>query len=173
MLKICLIVDAGYLANLQKRFFSIDLLKFKNFIETKLNGKVTRGYYITSLDTPSQNGFHSWLKSSNGPKLEVVIKNQKSKLCDNCGNVTWIEKGIDVAIVTLAIKNAQKDLFDTLVLVNGDGDLVDALKYIRDDLGKELVLFGEIESISTELQAISSEILIMTGNRTELEKQER
>jgi uncharacterized LabA/DUF88 family protein len=100
----------------------------------------------------------------------VIVKNQKSKICDNCGNVTWIEKGVDVAITTLAIKNAQKNLFDTLVLVNGDGDLVDALAYVRDDLGKELVLVGELESISTELQAISTEILILTENKSELEK---
>jgi uncharacterized LabA/DUF88 family protein len=77
---------------------------------------------------------------------------------------------VDVAITTLAIKNAQKNLFDTLVLVNGDGDLVDALAYVRDDLGKELVLVGELESISTELQAISTEILILTENKSELEK---
>ena len=170
MTKICLIIDAGFLANLQKRNFSIDLLKFKNFIEVQLDGKISRGYYITSLDGPNQSGFHTWLKSASGPKLEVIVKNQKSKVCDNCGNVTWIEKGVDVAITTLAIKNAQKNLFDTLVLVNGDGDLVDALAYVRDDLGKELVLVGELESISTELQAISSEILILSENKSELEK---
>jgi uncharacterized LabA/DUF88 family protein len=66
---------------------------------------------------------------------------------------------VDVAIVTLAIKFAGQ--YDRLVLLNGDGDLVDAIKHIRDDLGKQVVLVGDSTSVSAELLLHSDEFLNM------------
>lgn len=159
--RICLIIDAGFYIGTQKATGSIDILKLKNLIEQKL-GRVERGYYITAMETDNMRGFHSFIRSVKGPKLEVVVKNQKMKTCDNCGKQVWVEKGVDVAISTLAIKNAQKDLYDTLVLLNGDADLLDALTYIRDDLRKEIVICGELSNIATEMQAIASKVLLLS-----------
>jgi uncharacterized LabA/DUF88 family protein len=160
-LKICLIIDAGYFFSLQKKFGSFDVLRFKYFIEMKLNGSIHRGYYVTTLDGPNQQPYHSWLKSVTGPKLEVVVKNTKSKTCDSCGKSVFVEKGVDIAIVTLAIKHAVNSNYDALVLVNGDADLLDALLYVRDDLAKEIIIVGDLESISTDIQAMSDRVLLV------------
>lgn len=165
--RVCLIIDAGYFVNIQKLVGSIDILKLKNLIQSKY-GNITRGYYFTSMDTEKQQGFHTWLKSANGPKLEVISKPQKSKSCLSCGNVVWVEKGIDVGISTLVIRNAHKDLYDTLVLINGDADLLDGLTYVRDDFNKSIVIVGETQSLSTDLQAISSEVLLLSDHIDEI-----
>ena len=167
MNRVLLLVDAGYLVNLQKRTGKIDILKFKKSIEKQF-GDIKRAYYFTSYDTPNQQSFHSWLKSSTGPKFEVIIKNQKQKTCESCGNVSYVEKGIDVAMSTTLIKLAHKDLYDTLVLVNGDADLLDALVYVRDDLNKEIVIAGEMDSISPNTQAISTSVYLLSDHIDEI-----
>ncbi|MEK7394500.1 MAG: NYN domain-containing protein [Fibrobacterota bacterium] len=169
-MRLCLIIDAGYLFAMQKKLGSFDILRFRNFIEDKLDGKITRGFYITTLDGQNQQSYHSWLKTVTGPKLEVVIKNTKAKTCDSCGRSVFVEKGVDIAIVTQAIKHAQKDNYDTLVLVNGDADLLDALLYIRDELGKKIVIVGDLDSISTDIQAISDEVISVSDNVEEFAK---
>ena len=170
MKRICLIIDAGYFFNVQKKYGSFDVLKFKHFIEDKLDGIVTRGYYVTTLDGPNQQSYHTWLKSVTGPKLEVVTKSVKPKMCDKCGNSVYVEKGVDIAIITLAIKHAEKNNYDTLVLVNGDADLLDALVYLRDDLGKEIVIVGDLDSISTDIQAMSDQVMLVGEHINEFAK---
>lgn len=163
--KVCLVVDAGYFISTQKNTGSIDLLKFKKLIE-KMYGKVSRGFYVTSIDNDNQKGFHKWLQSVLGPKLEVVVKGQKIKNCNNCGHQIYIEKGVDVALVILAIKNAE--YYDKIVLVNGDSDLLDALVYIRDVLKKDIIIAGEISSISTETQSIATDVLLLSDHIEEI-----
>jgi uncharacterized LabA/DUF88 family protein len=169
-LKICLIIDAGYFFALQKKFGSFDVLRFKYFIESKLKGSIHRSFYVTTLDGPNQQSYHSWLKSVTGPKMEVVVKTTKSKTCDSCGKSVFVEKGVDIAIVTLAIKHAVHENYDALVLVNGDADLLDALLYVRDDLGKEVIVVGDLESISTDVQAISDRVLLVGDSLEEFLK---
>lgn len=170
-LRLCLIIDAGYLFAVQKKLGSFDILRFRNFIEDELDGKITRGFYITTLDGQNQQAYHSWLKSVTGPKLEVVVKSTKPKTCDSCGRSVFVEKGVDIAIVTQAIKHAQKDNYDALVLVNGDADLLDALLYIRDELGKKIIIVGDLDSISTEIQAMSDQVVSVSDNVAEFAKQ--
>lgn len=158
-MKTCLIFDAGFFINLQKSIGSVDLLKLKKLIESKY-GEVSRGYYVTSVETENQRGFHKWVQSINGPKLEVVVKGQKSKTCNNCGSSVFVEKGVDIALVILAIKNAE--YYDRLILVNGDSDLLDALMFIRDTLKKEVIIVGEMNSIATEIQAMSTDVLLLS-----------
>jgi len=155
MKRICLIIDGGYLAAVQNRLGYMDILKLKNLVE-ETYGPISRGYYITSVNHESQQGFYTWIRSSRGPKLELIQKSQKSKICDGCGKTTYVEKGVDVEIATTVIRNAHKDLYDVLVLINGDGDLVGALKYVRDDFGKDIVLLTDPDSTSVDLQEICS-----------------
>lgn len=170
--RICLIVDAGFYIGSQKVTGSIDILKLKNLIEKKY-GTVERGYYITSYENDNSKGFHNFIRSVKGPRLEVVVKSQKMKTCDNCGKQIFVEKGVDVAISTLAIKNAQMNFYDTLVLLNGDADLLDALVYIRDDLKKKVVICGELSNIAPEIQSIASDVLLFSDFIEEIRASER
>lgn len=165
----CLIIDAGYFTHVQGLCGSIDLLKLKNEIAKKY-GEIDRAYYFTSLDGPNQYTYHRKIRSFNGAKMEVIIKPQKAKRCDSCGHLANVEKGIDVGMSTLAIKLAHRNMYDTLVLMNGDGDLIDALKYIKDDFNKNLVIVGEMESISNEIQCIANDIYIVSDNMEKFRK---
>lgn len=158
MTKNMMIWDAGFVQAMSKILTNgdLDLKKLKHFLESKY-GKFSRFYFVTSLNTDEQRGFHAWLQRD--LKAEVVTKSTKTKRCQSCGNESIVEKGVDVAIVTLAIKFAGQ--YDRLVLLNGDGDLVDAIKHIRDDLGKQVVLVGDSTSVSAELLLHSDEFLNM------------
>ena len=170
-MSVCLIIDGGYFASIQAICGSIDLTKLKNEIQKKY-GKIERAYYFTSLDGPNQACFHKWLKSFNGGKMEVVVKPFKYKTCESCGNTAIVEKGMDVGMSTLAIKLAHRNIYDTLVLMNGDGDLIDALKYIKDDFNKGLVIIGELETISSDTQCIANDIYVVSDNMEKIRKTE-
>lgn len=50
---------------------------------------------------------------------------------------TWIEKGVDVKIAVDMITMAQRDLYDTCILVSGDGDFADAAEAVKS-MGKHV-----------------------------------
>jgi uncharacterized LabA/DUF88 family protein len=43
----------------------------------------------------------------------------------------WIEKGVDVKIAVDMITMAQRDLYDTCILITGDGDFADAAEAVK------------------------------------------
>ena len=155
-MKNILIFDAGFVTALSKKLAkgALDLKKLKNLIESKY-GKINRAYFVTALNTEEQHGFHKWLQHE--LKVEVVARSLKDKYCGHCGNNNKVERGVDVTIAVLAIKFAGQ--YDRLILVNGDGDLVDAIRHVRDDLGKQVVLVGEPESTSGEFLLYSDDFL--------------
>jgi len=151
-----LIWDAGFVMAVSKNVANgaMDLKKLKHYLESRY-GKFNRFYFLTSLNTDEQRGFHTWLQRD--LKADVVIKSTKVKRCGHCGSENIVEKGVDVAIVTLAIKFASQ--YDRLVLCNGDGDLVDAIKHVRDDLGKQVIIAGDLPSVSGDLLVNSDEFV--------------
>jgi uncharacterized LabA/DUF88 family protein len=48
---------------------------------------------------------------------------------------TWVEKGVDTSIVVDMLSMAYKNIYDTAILVSGDGDFAGALEAIKE-LGK-------------------------------------
>jgi uncharacterized LabA/DUF88 family protein len=155
-MKNILIFDAGFVTALSRKLANgaLDLKKLKSFLESKY-GKINRTYFVTAINTEEQRNFHSWLQHE--LKAEIVAKSVKGKQCQHCGNVNTVEKGIDVALAVLAIKFAGH--YDRLIFVNGDGDLVDAIRHVRDDLRKQIVVVGEPNSVSGELLLHSDEFV--------------
>lgn len=174
------IVDGAYLFNYGKYQFQIDYLKLKNALEKIGGSPISEGYYHNSIRNPnddSQNGFHTFLKSAppRGPKMRVKLYKLKSlgsrcPSCD-CEFSRDVQKGVDVGIATLIIRLATQNLYDRLILTAGDGDFEDAIEYVKSALGKEIWLNGGRDSLSTDLQSYSNEILWFEDLRTEIEKE--
>ncbi|MHB9034022.1 MAG: NYN domain-containing protein, partial [Anaerolineae bacterium] len=68
----------------------------------------------------------------------------------------YIEKGIDVYLATDMLKYAYKDIYDTAIIVTGDGDFTYVVREVKD-LGKH------VENAS--LRAIRSLLLSQTCDR--------
>jgi uncharacterized LabA/DUF88 family protein len=142
----------------------LDYKRLKNKLEDLYGEKIT-AYYFNSTPNPpkdAQNSFHSWLKNgSDGPGIRVQLyqlkgMNVKCNRCDNEFSRT-VQKGVDVGIVTAALKF--KDSYDTLILSSGDGDFEDTVHYLKEDLNKRLVLLGFHGSLSVDLHPWADDIL--------------
>lgn len=73
--------------------------------------------------------------------LGTLVKRERTNICSHCKNedtvVFHIEKGIDVNIAIDMLTMAYRNLFDTAILVSGDGDFDKAIKSVKD-IGKHV-----------------------------------
>ena len=172
------LIDAGYLFKAaQAHHCRLDYLKLRQEIEK--SGPVWRAYYLNSTPNPptdAQDGFHTWLRSAppRGPKLitklyELKQIRAKKAFCEQCGHKVDLvcpngqghvlgnqqQKGVDVAIATLAL--IHRDKYETLLLSSGDGDLLDAVEFLSEH-GKRIELVVFPEGVSTDLQARADKV---------------
>ncbi len=174
------LIDAGYLFMAQRSVssdYSIDYLKLRMKLEE--TGEVWRAYYLNATPNATsdvQDNFHNWLRSAppNGPKIITKLYPLRTQrvdriYCATCNEMVRLEcpndhkhqlsrqqqKGVDVGIATLALTHA--DLYDSLVLSSGDGDLIDAVEYLSEK-GKKIELLVFNVGVSTELQSRADSI---------------
>lgn len=150
-----LLVDGAYMSRVSKDNFNgqLDMLKLKKALEQKF-GKISRAFWFTPYNTESNASFHAWLQKY--VKLEVVLFTKKPYKCRHCDNEHDVERGLDVGLVVKAIE-LQKS-YDRLILCNGDGDLGDGLRYLRDGLAKQIVIVGTGETISSVTSLHADEV---------------
>jgi len=163
------IVDAAYLYSFGKsRPNGFDYLKLKNELVKANGGPICESYYLNSTSDPTaeaQNAFHTWLKSAapRGPQMRVQLYRLKDMhlKCPSCNTPfdRQVQKGVDVALATLMIKLAVQGAYDRLILSAGDGDLEDAIAYLKSDLRKEVWLNGAQTTLSADLQCYADQVL--------------
>lgn len=176
------LIDAGYLIKAQRSVgqdYYLDYRRLRERLEQ--DAPIWRTYYLNSTPDPPtdrQNKFHSWLRSESGPKIITNLYQLKTNrvgrlYCQKCNRMVNIrcehddhpnvhvlakqqQKGVDVGIVTLALTLA--DRYETLLLSSGDGDLLDAVRYLTENLDKQFELVVFRHGVSTELQSFSDRI---------------
>ena len=181
------IIDGAYLFSTQSSVgqgYNFDYLLLKTKLE-QMVGTFWRTYYLNALqpDNDRNDGmqrFHSWLQSAppSGPKIITKLYNLRDSdashaYCRECSGTVQLEcpaggytsdphpltrrsqKGVDVGIATLALTHL--DSYDTLMLSSGDGDLLDAVKFVSDS-GKEIELAVFRSGVATELQSWADRI---------------
>lgn len=181
------LIDGAYLFSTQSSVtqgYNFDYLLLKNRLET-LVGPFWRAYYLNALQPDSDRNdgmqrFHSWLQSAppSGPKIITKLYNLRDSdashaYCHGCTTTVQLEcldpscaggvypltrrsqKGVDVGLATLALTHL--DSYDTLMLSSGDGDLLDAVRFVSDS-GKEIELAVFRAGVATELQSWADRI---------------
>ena len=186
------LIDAGYLFNAQRSVshdYRFDYLKLRRKLEE--DGSIWRAYYFNSTRNPpsdQQDAFHSWLRSAppNGPGIITRLYQLKQvradrAYCEDCGSKVTLscpsgthhsicneqQKGVDVGIATYAL--IHRDLYDTLLLSSGDGDLLDAIEFLSEK-GRRIELAVFREGVSTELQARADRIYWIDDFAGEVER---
>lgn len=166
------LIDGSYMYKAAKAYqikhsgFNLDYKKLRDKVESLLGKdvKITAYYYNSTPDpaTDAQNAFHNWLKSASptGPNIRVQLYSLKNVevMCNYCGKKTikFVQKGVDVGIVTAALKFHPR--YDGIVLSTGDGDFEDTLKYLAEDLKKEIIIVGFRHGLSTDLQQYTDKV---------------
>ncbi len=193
------LIDGGYLYNAQSTVhpnYNFDYLKLRRRLES-MGGPIWRAYYLNAVAQDRENGggqdrFHSWLQSAppSGPKIITMLYQLRDTdvsyaYCKECGssinlrcprahpaeNHTLsrrVQKGVDVGLASLAL--TQLNAYDTLLLSSGDGDLLDAIKYVSNS-GKNVELAVFYSGAATELQSWADRIYWIDDFANEVERE--
>jgi uncharacterized LabA/DUF88 family protein len=171
------IVDGAYAMKTAPGRF--EYVKLKQQLEQRNGSPFYESYYLNSTPNPptdQQDAFHTWLKSAPpaGPKFRVQLYKLKDvhNTCPKCGHAfdRPVQKGVDVGIATLLIKLGAKGKFDRVVLLAGDGDFEDAVNYVKSELNKQVWIAGYMNSVSTDLQSYSDQMIWINDFWKEIEK---
>ncbi len=173
------LIDAGYLFKAQRSVapgYTFDYGRLKAHLER--GGPIWRAYYLNSVpedQASAQDGFHTWLRDGLGivVKLYGLKESTVGKLyCRQCGRKVDIncdndgrhelsvvqQKGVDVGLATLAL--VHMDDYDTLILSSGDGDLLDAIRHVKDK-GKRLELAVFDYGVSAKLRELADAVHVI------------
>jgi len=161
------IVDGAYLFN-HGRSRPFDYLRLKDELVRLNGGPLHESHYVSAGADPGReadNAFHHWLKSAapRGPQLRVHLLALKEtpQQCPACGHgyLRAVQKGVDVAIATLAVKLAAQGVYDRLILAAGDGDFEAAVASVKADFRKEVWVLGSASNLSPDLQCYADRVL--------------
>lgn len=92
------------------------------------------------------------------------VKGKRVKYIHSADNVHGLEKKCDLDVDMAVDLIRERENYDTIVLFSGDGDLVTALKYLKEEYGKQAIVMsarGHIgrEVIDAKRDGIIEEIL--------------
>lgn len=89
------------------------------------------------------------LSRANMNRFEIVTK--RVKYVHNSSNPDGFDKKCDMDVEMAIDLVRLRDLYDHIVLFSGDGDLVYALRYVRDAFGKSSYVFAARNHIGQEV----------------------
>ena len=101
--------------------------------------------------------FNKWLQTADpsGPQLIVKLMDTKRIMtyCNECGQQSerYIQKGVDVAIVTQVFKLLQRQSLQRLIFCAGDSDFNSALEAVNDQ-GVPIDIVGFKDTMASDLQ---------------------
>lgn len=160
--RVCVFIDGSNFYHLCRDNFGrsdVQIGPFANWLVGSQRTLVRTYYYNCLLppDTTSdarlaQQRFIGAL--DNTPYLEVRLGRlvRRRTTCRACGveHERWTEKGVDMRIGVDMLSLASKDLYDTGILVTGDGDLSEAVRAVKE-LGRHVEIVSFERGLSYEL----------------------
>lgn len=131
--------------------------------------RLVRPYYYCSLSVPPRPQQEKFIKKLKTLRFTIVNKPLKRR------GDTYVEKGVDVALVTDLLSMAYRNAFEIAMVVSGDNDLLGAIEEVKR-LGKRVEIaafasatgadmktcgddFIDLEKIAESIQLKSEEVL--------------
>jgi len=137
-------------------------VQFGKFSEKLANGRDLRRTYYYNIRQHSERYPNTSAEQEkflhalyDTPYLEVRLGISKQR------GEAMVEKGVDVMIAIDLVKNAYEDLYDTAILVSGDGDFYPAIQAVKD-LGKHVEVAAFKSNISAEAARVADLHLSLT-----------
>ena len=151
--RVMVFIDGSNLYHVLNQHFSRNDIRFGKFAE-KLAGEreLVRTYYYNVKQESNAKGVEEQQKFLSAlyeiPYLEVKLGIVKQR------GEAMVEKGVDMMIGVDILKNAYEDLYDSAILVSGDGDFYPALQAAKDQ-GKHVEIAAFETNISPETARIA------------------
>ncbi|MGH8929278.1 MAG: NYN domain-containing protein [Egibacteraceae bacterium] len=139
---------------------------FAEFLVTATRHLVRTYYYSAPVHPDStdeakraQQKFFGALHRTAYMEIRLGRLVRRDVRCEACGDhhQRYVEKGVDMYIGVDMLAGASKNLYDVAVLVTGDGDLIHAVKAVKD-LGKHVELATFPIGRSDELASVADVI---------------
>ena len=130
---------------------------FKRFVDSVAGGSVFDVHYFDSTEPQSlerQSNFHLFLRQQLGFQLHFSPLREKQRRCPCCRRnyMEFEQKGVDVNMTISMLRLADRNAYDQAILCSGDGDFAYLVEYLRDALGKRVVVLGWAAGVALPLR---------------------
>lgn len=151
--RVMVFIDGSNFYHVLNQHFSRNDIKFGKFAE-KLAGEreLVRTYYYNIRQESNSRG-HDDQEKFLSALYEIPYFEVKLGIVKQRGDA-MVEKGVDMMIGVDILKNAYENLYDTAILVSGDGDFYPALQAAKDQ-GKHVEIAAFDTNISPETARIA------------------
>ena len=175
-----LIIDGSYFTKSCKSSAAlggrrVEFARLLRVLVRHVGTELTQMYWIDSASARGGGGgggddeyaSNAFLKLLNAHQIRTEIRPVKSmsvvchdRQCNCAHSVSSkhcrpirreVQAGVDVAIATKILTFACENRLDQVVLLAGDGDFVDAIKYVKEHLHKKVFVVGFKDSMSSRL----------------------
>lgn len=136
----------------------------KLIAELEMAGDIWQVHFFASEDDPpraSQAMFYRHLKHVLNWEVHLYELGQKTVRCSKCGHIETVkaEKGVDVGVATKMLSLAANRAFDTAILIAGDRDFVETVRFVKN-LGLRVEVVGWRGAVAQQLEAESSAAVV-------------
>jgi len=152
-----LFVDGAYLSiALKRRGYAVDLHGLVRWSESIAGPLSVRYWFDATMDgTPS--AFHNAAARAGGFRLKIHPQAPRTMFGTDGRTVLAIKQiGVDVGLAVHALRSIDRDRWDTLVLVAGDGDFFPLAEYLVEHRGVRLIVLGSPETSSAMLTSYAT-----------------
>jgi uncharacterized LabA/DUF88 family protein len=163
---ICFIDNANVFHGQQDCGWRIDWEKF--LINLEQGEQVWQTYFFASETDPPReeaSNFYQFLKEQLRWEVIVYPLGRKTIKCENCNrtHTTLVEKGVDIGLATKMLMLAMNQAFETAILVSGDRDYLETVKYIKG-MGLRVEVISWRSGLSDAMEAESSSPVVYLDN---------
>lgn len=157
--RVMVFIDGSNLHHAVERHQKIDAgfrIDYQKLVETLVGGRhLVRTYYYGSRPMQAVSEQESFFKKLERLGFDVSVKTLKlrEKVCKECGHhqKAYLEKGVDVALVTDLLAFGFRNGYDTAIIVSGDNDFLGAINEVKR-LPRRVEIAAFSDSISEETQ---------------------
>ena len=160
--RVIVFIDGSNLSHVLSENCGRHDVQFGKFSEKLANGRDLRRTYYYNIRQHSERYPETGAEQEkflhalyDTPYLEVRLGISKQR------GEAMVEKGVDVMIAIDLVKNAYEDLYDTAILVSGDGDFYPAIQAVKD-VGKHVEVAAFKSNMSAEAARVADLHLNLT-----------
>jgi len=148
--------------------------KLLNHIEKE--GEIWQTHFFASEHVPpkeNQRNFFNMLSYNLDFELHLTSTRRRDVKFEDETKTIFLDKGLDVQLVTWMMILLRNQACDTMILLSGDGDLCEAVREVKRT-GCKVEVMGWRNSVARELNDLSSRrpIVFLDDIREQIEKDE-
>jgi uncharacterized LabA/DUF88 family protein len=144
-----LFVDGAALdIGMRRLGFSIDVARLVEWAESIAGPIAVRYWFDATLDG-GPHGFHNAAARVGGFRLKISPKAPRPAAAGS--HISYKQVGVDVSLTVEAMRSVDRDRWDHLILIAGDGDFYPLAEHLVEERGVQLTLLGSPETSSAML----------------------